>query len=96
MSKTIIASTGHTMSINKVDFPSFINEEDYALCRAVQNWDKDGHTFFYIASGYNKAGKKGEKEIHVFYPNGKMWSSFGSTQKKAIDGAIKDGWLYTK
>ena len=34
------------------------------------------------------------KEIHVWYPNGRMWSSFGTNFKEAIDGAQRDGWLH--
>ena len=48
------------------------------------------HLFFYVANGYWEA----PREVHVWYPNGQMWSSFDRTIKRAIEGAQRDGWKY--
>ena len=45
--------------------------------------------FFFVAK------YKGSNEWHVFYSNGRLWSSFGKTRKAAIEGAMTNGWLYT-
>ena len=94
-SKTINVSTGHELSINScesTDLPGCPhNYAGYNKFYKVQNWDKNGVVFFYIAKGdYYK------NEIHVFYGNGNMWTSFGKNFKEAIEGAIQDGWMYTK
>ena len=90
---TITASTGHTLNVSKiVDHPIFI--EGYTKVYEVRNWDTDGHLFMYVAKGCTAYEGKGKSQTHVFYPNGKMWSGFGTSTEKAINGAIKDGWLY--
>lgn len=88
----ILASTGHTFCTVKGDTDQFatldhFDPEEYTSLKTVHNWDERGHLFFYMA--------KHGMQWHVWYPKSeRLWSSFGSTQKKAIEGAIKDGWLY--
>lgn len=91
------AKSGHTLFINKESkVPKNLEKHitDYRGIYAVQNFDANGVEFMYVAVGYNKQDGKGSKEIHVFYPNGHMWSSFGTSYQKAIDGAQADGWMY--
>lgn len=45
-----------------------------------QNW--------WMAKGHKNA----PKQIVVWYPNGKMWLSYGITLKSALEGAIADAW----
>jgi hypothetical protein len=54
---------------------------------------KMGVVFFYIAREHLDYGNR---LICVIYGNGQIWSSFGLTIAQAIEGAIRDGWLYTK
>jgi len=51
---------------------------------------------FYLGTGYNGAvTKKSErKQYVVWYPNGKMWYSYGTTMAEALDGALPDAWKY--
>jgi hypothetical protein len=69
----------------------------YSKFQAVRNWDKEGVVFMWLARGYNGGHmKKHAKEIHVFYCNGQLWSGFGNTAQEAVEGAIRDGWMYTR
>ena len=58
----------------------------------VQNWGPEGTIWMYLAEAYYGSAK----EIHVFFPNGRMWISYGKTLKDAIKGAMKDGWMYAR
>ncbi len=96
--QTMMAKTGHTLSINKckinnlpeLEDGSIYNMNDYSSYYQVKNWDIHGNFFFSILK------YKGKKEYHVLYGNGQMWSSCGSTIEEAVNGAIEDGWLYTR
>ena len=102
--KTIQVESGHNMAIFKLpkdelDGCNFfynlgphneILDLPYTDFYVVKNFDIDGVTFFYIAKGYKDA----PKEYHVWYRNKKMWSSYGTNFKDAIEGAQKDGWLH--
>lgn len=99
MSKHIHAQSGHTLFIERVKageqgHPAEASK--YANFYIVKNWDAAGTIFFYIANGYHTETIKSCKEVHVWYANGSMWSSFGENFKHAIDGAQKDGWMYAK
>ena len=105
MSKTIIAKSGHTIYISPITSEHFGLlglEYGYADCYSklyiARNWDKNGRTFFYLATGYHTQhinSKKATRELHVWYPNSKaMWSGMGLNMKEAIDGAQRDAWLY--
>lgn len=92
MNTTIRTQSGHTMCLVKIEsLPMVDNHEDYSKIYEVRNFDKKGVVFMYVCTGYKAA----KKEVHVFYPNGCMWSGFGKSIAEAINGAQKDGWLYT-
>lgn len=98
MNKTIRSThSGHTLCISPAKMgdghPADIGK--YKKFYTVRNWDKEGVIFFYVATGYEVNGKPC-KEIHVWYRNGKMWSSFGKNMQEAIEGAQKDGWMYAE
>jgi hypothetical protein len=94
---TFKASTGHNLHIQLLADETFLparlkaERSEYLVVKAVRNWDSAGKVFMYLALGHRFA----PKEIHVFYPNGQMWVGFGEKEKEAIEGAIKDGWMYT-
>lgn len=92
---TIKTTTGHSMHVRAVARGMIPAEcryiEDFTKFYIVTNWDRDGSVFFYVAQGNPGA----EEQICVWYPkNHRMWSSFGKTIAGAIEGAIKDGWMY--
>ena len=93
----INAQAGHTIFVKKVDrFPGHpASPANYASFYQATNFDADGAVFFYLAKGFYdpKTGVKAPKEVHVWYPNGVMWASFGKSFQDAIDGAQRDGWL---
>jgi hypothetical protein len=99
MTGTIIhAQSGHTLFVEPIEFgelPEAVKTNGYApqykKFYAVKNWDKDGIIFFYLA----KEGRQSKTEIVCHYCNGQFWSSFGKNFQEAIDGAQKDGWMYT-
>lgn len=76
------------------DHPADPNE--YRVRYIVHSWNGDGTIYFYVATGYHRDGVKNCKEVHVWYANKRMWSSFGTTIDKAIEGAMEDGWKHTK
>ena len=91
--KTIHVQSGHTMAIFKI-LPGGKHPADaskYTDFYTVRNFDESGVVFFYMAKGYKNA----KSEIHIWYPNGQMWSGFGTSFKSAIEGAQRDGWLHT-
>lgn len=97
MKKTYTAQSGHTLFLDALDVVSAANvtgdlAPKYKNVYAVKNFDAGGVVFFYICTGYKDA----PKEVHVFYGNKKMWSGFGKNIQEAIDGAQRDGWLYTR
>lgn len=91
----MVLSTSHTVYLDDyaltTNTPISVecNKDNYKNIYVVRNWDKQGVIFFFIGTNY-----KGSKEHHVWYPNGKMWSSYGTTILKALNGAIRDGWMY--
>lgn len=104
MKKTYTAQSGHTLHLTRLGAVAAVdaigdNADNYQNVYAVRNWDADGVTFFYVCTGFSMPGRRNEvkhNETHVFYRNGKMWSSFGTNIQTAIDGAQRDGWMYTK
>ncbi|RPH72680.1 MAG: hypothetical protein EHM78_01915 [Myxococcaceae bacterium] len=38
--------------------------------------------------------KDGPDQIVVWYPNGRMWSGYGLSQKEALKGAMENAWRY--
>ena len=69
----------------------------------IKNDDLDGYTKFYkvtlhfsdnvllyLAKGYEDA----PREICVWFPNGKMWMSYGKNFAEAIRGAHEDALYY--
>jgi hypothetical protein len=53
---------------------------------------EDGMVFFYLALGNPAA----PREVCGFYNCGSFWTSYGNTLAEAVNGMIKDGWLYTQ
>lgn len=103
MTKTIRTSTGHTMAVNPITSDEFDlalpNSQvgcSYKQFYKVCNWDANGAVFFYMAKGYQRDdGLTAPSEYHVWYPRSQsMWGGFGKNQIDAINGAIRDGWLY--
>lgn len=97
MKRTYTAQSGHTLFLDLIDVveaAKVVGEgaSKYRNIYAVKNWDANGVVFFYVCTGYDNA----PKEVHVFYGNGSMWSSFGKNIQDAINGAQRDGWLYTQ
>ncbi len=103
-SKMIRAATGHTLCVTHLtaeDFKAALPEVDtdkYTKFYVVQNWDRGGKIFFYLAKGYHteyETRAKAAREVHAWYPLSKsMWSSYGADIKSAIDGAARDGWMH--
>jgi hypothetical protein len=97
MAKTVYAQSGHTLWVNKID-PSDISKtvkdseyfKGFTIFWEVRNLDSEGVLFFYLAKGGTT-----KNQICVFYRNGGFWSSYGKTIEEAINGAQRDGWLYT-
>lgn len=91
--ETYQATTGHQLNLVHASIlPAFFGSADkYKSIYEVRNGDPTtGFLFMYVCTGCTIA----PKEVHVFYPNGQMWSSFGKSIGEAIEGAIKDGWKY--
>ena len=94
--RTIHVYTGHTLhisSIAKEDLPFRLTDDVEAFNKfwVVRNWDKDGVVFMYLGKGNVDA----PKEIVAWYSTtGAFWSGFGTTLKSAVEGAMKDGWMY--
>jgi len=98
MSKTINAQSGHTLFIEKIKAGEQGHPapaDSYENFYVVKNGDAAGVIFMYLATGYTAPHVKSCKEVHVFYRNGQMWTSMGKNFQTAIDGAQKDGWMYT-
>jgi hypothetical protein len=63
---------------------------DYSPYKKVSAVRTDfGQLVMYVCGGYNQDGKT-YREVHVFYANGNMWSSFGKTVETAVQGAFAD------
>jgi hypothetical protein len=98
--KTIVSAvTHHTLFVREIDrlsLPAKVIESEHSKAFTkfyeVRNWDKAGVVFLYLAKGAANASN----EICAFYKNGQFWSSYGDNLKSAIEGAQKDGWLYTE
>lgn len=92
--------------ISRADLPAHIAAEatEWQRFYEVRNFDAAGVVFFYLAKGYrhpdpryaNDRAAHAPKQITAFYGNGEMWSSYGETLQAAVDGAQRDGWLYTR
>lgn len=102
--KTIKVLTGHVMAIcplERHELPEEVAKSvatvscqaEYKTFYAIRNFDVGGYTVMYLCLGAH--GPRG-REVHAFYPNGQMWSSYGKNIESTISGAIRDGWLYTK
>ena len=53
----------------------------------------DGHQRSgYTVAYYKAPGKSGQ--WWVWYPSGKMWTSYSSSKDKALRKALGDAWLY--
>lgn len=77
-------------SIDRSELPKGLEyAEEYDQFYVVKNFDVDGVIFMHI--GYHKK----ERQYVVWYRGGKFWSSYGTSLKSAIEGAQKDGWMYT-
>jgi len=37
---------------------------------------------------------QGKSQIVVWYPNGRMWTSYANNMFNALEGAINDAWFY--
>jgi len=92
----IRASTGHTLyvaSISREELPANLeaSASEYKKFYVVRNWDEEGKVFFYLGKGYSLA----PNQIVGWYPvSGSFWSSYGLNLEEAVEGMIKDGWLY--
>lgn len=94
---TLRVESGHTLYVGRIQESDIVPTDEYTHIYEVRNFNEKGIVFMHLAKGYNKdLDGKDTKQVHVFYPNGKMWSSYGTTLAGAIVGAIKDGWMYTK
>lgn len=91
--RTLKIATGHTVAVESIDAlpaPNFPHADGYSKFYVVKNEGTD-RVFLYLATGHAKA----KREIVAWYPaTRKMWNSFGTTLQSAIDGAVRDGWLY--
>jgi hypothetical protein len=93
-------STGHSMHVQSTmeiqPTAGLESADNYSRFWIVRNWDENGSIFMYLGTGYKGAvNKKSErKQIVAWYRGKKMWSGYGMNIKDAIEGAIKDGWLY--
>ena len=100
--RTIIAASRHTMFISQVEreaLPKKIRDNPYATFYKVQNFDKNGVVFFWLAKGYVREDApeaNAPKEIVAWYPNLKMWYGSANTFEKAINGAQSEGWLHAE
>ena len=52
----------------------------------------NGTCVMYVCGGYTPESGKASREIHVFYANGDMWYSFGTSVASAVQGAFADMW----
>lgn len=92
------AVTGHTLFVSKIareELPKVIADNTaskmFTTFYVVKNWDAQGVVFMHLAKGHSQA----PAQVCAFYRSGQFWSSYGKTIQAAIEGAQKDGWLYT-
>lgn len=96
MTKTIHSDfSGHALFVREIKPDKFPFNADgsysnYSQFWEVRNFDANGVIFMYLGRDKNVS-----REIVAWYPNGKFWGGYGTTFKEAIEGAQKDGWLYT-
>ncbi len=97
MKKTILVSINYKMyvqSITKDEAIQIINNDHmdaFDTFYIVKNSDNNGCTFFVLGKGHIEA----PTEICGWYYNSKaMWFGYGKTIETAIEGMIRDGWLY--
>lgn len=94
MMKKIRTASGHELTVTSVEgalerasVPALANKDNYPTLYRV--W-LAGRVVMYLGKGYGEA----PREIVAWYPNGRMWSSFGDSLKSTVEGAMKDAWLY--
>lgn len=52
----------------------------------------NGLCAMFVCRGYKNEAGKAVREVHVFYANGDMWYSYGTSVASAIQGAFADMW----
>lgn len=84
---TIILKSGHKANVTKLSYhpPGLESSFDYKEFWRIELNAKT----FYAGRGAELA----KREIVIWYPTGKMWSSFGLTLKSAFQGACDDAFL---
>lgn len=89
--KSVVKHWLYVESIDQSKIPSRIDTTGYNQFYVVRNTDSEGVPFMYLGKGHSDS----PFQIVVWYYNtGSMWASFGVTINGAVNGAIKDGWLY--
>lgn len=80
--------TGHPMEVIKTgrQLPDLDGKEDFTDFWEVKLIRKT----WYVAKGHKDA----PRQVCVWYPNGKMWSSYGKSIEDAMNLAIVDAFLY--
>ena len=97
VTKRFQSSSGHWMivvPVSREELPANLSDHTvpYSKFYAVRNGSPDGHTFLYLGKGHEKYG---DKEIVAWYPRtGAFWASYGTNLETAVNGAIRDGWMY--
>lgn len=88
MKKFKIPQTGHTLAVvpAKGAPETRLKHYDGGRLYEVRNFDEKGVVFLCLA--------RQQKQWLVWYRNGHLWSGYGKTQEAAINGAIRDGWMY--
>lgn len=92
--KTFSLFGKHPLHVGKVDAaPAFIAKKKYTAIYEVRSFDAGGVLRFYVGTGYRQDLLK-TNEVHVWYLNGRMWHSFGTSIERAIAGAAEDAWRF--
>lgn len=90
--QTISLKNGHVFLVERINtllVPSLSHKENYTefwrarVPSARQDW-------FYLARGHKDA----PKETVVWYPNRCLWAGFGKSLESALEGAVRDAFLY--
>ena len=92
--KTFSLFGKHPLHVGKVDtVPAFIEKKKYTAIYEVRSFDAGGVLRFYVGEGWHQGLQK-SSEVHVWYVDGRMWHSFGTSIERAITGAAEDAWKY--
>lgn len=99
-SKSILTDSGHTFkveSIDKSEMPELDAVEDYMKfykVTTIKYSDGDNkNIIFYLGKGYIDDLKS--NEVVGWYAKMEMfWASYGNNIEEAVEGLIKDYWLY--